>query len=271
MKYFSMNRIAYIGSKKAEERTQEEQQYLDEYSAECAREQAERAKQQEINEKRKKESDEICRQYWAKLKAWEKEQNATTEPETGAFRLKNYSEVLELITDCYAYTVKNNGGSISEDSKKICSLVAFYLTAANEPKPWLYIQGYVGTGKSVLVHAIKHAFYSHANKVLPIVNATKINDIRKNDPDKWQRLLNTRFLCIDDFGTEQITTTQWGATESPVVDLIYHRYDKKLFTIFTSNNKLADGVEQHYGLRVADRLIEMCREIAMYRTTSYRQ
>ena len=75
-------------------------------------------------------------------------------------------------------------------------------------------------------------------------------------------------MVIDDVGVEPSTIKVWGNEISPFVEVIYHRYDRQLFTIVTSN---LDDEElfKRYGPRVADRFAEMFDRIA-FENNSYR-
>lgn len=76
-------------------------------------------------------------------------------------------------------------------------------------------------------------------------------------------------LCIDDMGIEPITVKHYGSEISPFVEVIYHRYKKKLFTVVTSN-LVDEDIKDVYGERVADRFKEMFDKI-YYTHKSYRR
>ena len=82
-------------------------------------------------------------------------------------------------------------------------------------------------------------------------------------------LKNTELLCIDDVGTEPASLKVWGNEVSPLVDLLYHRYDRQLFTIITSNLEGDEDIAKRYGVRVADRFIEMF-DLIGFDNSSYR-
>jgi len=62
----------------------------------------------------------------------------------------------------------------------------------------------------------------------------------------------------------------WGNEISPVMDLIYSRYDTLRPTIITSNLSLAE-MRKFYGERVGDRMQEMFNGIEFAQTLSYRK
>ena len=268
---FSYNRLANINNKPVEQRTEEEKQYLAEYIADLERERQQREEEQKRLEANKAESEQICRKYWAEL--WRKQASKKTEitPE-GKFIFTDYEAVRQSLNKNYDFIVRQYGGTMSSHSVSLCNVTAFYLTNNHELKQWLFLWGGVGVGKTTLSQALVEVFKNQAEKVLKVVNAANINAIKKDNPDEWQRIVNYPYLCIDDLGVEAVKVQQWGATEYPTNELIYNRYDKRLFTVFTSNlNFKNNEIANRYGIRVADRMTEMCRDIEFTQKSSYRQ
>lgn len=54
-----------------------------------------------------------------------------------------------------------------------------------------------------------------------------------------------------------------------MIDLLYYRYDRRLFTIVTSNLD-QEAIEATYGVRIADRMAEMFDRIG-HAGPSYRR
>ena len=271
LKNYSYNRLVYIDSIPEEQRTDEEKQYLADYIADQQREKQRRDDERKRLEANKIESEKLCRAYWSKL--WQEQKTKKTEvtPE-GKFILTDYEAVSISLNKNYDYLVRNNGGTMSNTSVGICNIVAFYLTNKNDTKQWLFLWGGVGVGKTTMSQALVEVFKFHAGKVLKVLNAANINALKQNDPDEWERIKKLPYLCIDDFGVETVKSKQWGTVEYPIVELLYNRYEKRLFTVFTSNlNYKSDEIEQRYGIRVADRMNEMCRDIEFYQKTSFRK
>ena len=102
------------------------------------------------------------------------------------------------------------------------------------------------------------------------VTAIEIFNITKSDDQyRYKRIKDCDVLFIDDLGVEPITAKVWGNEISPITDIIYHRYDKQLCTIVSSN--LSDeALKDRYGLRMADRMAEMFDSINSS-GVSYRQ
>lgn len=70
-------------------------------------------------------------------------------------------------------------------------------------------------------------------------------------------LKGTELLFIDDVGTEATSVKVWGNEVSPMVELLYQRYDRQLFTVITSNLESEDDIVNRYGDRINDRFAEM--------------
>ena len=63
-------------------------------------------------------------------------------------------------------------------------------------------------------------------------------------------------LFIDDLGEESLTVKNYGNEQSPLIEVLYKRYDKRQFTVITTN-KSEEEIQQMYGERIADRFKEM--------------
>lgn len=143
-------------------------------------------------------------------------------------------------------------------------------------KVGLLLYGSIGSGKSTLARAICNLIGILFNSALSAerkgVNRVSALDLAKNvadDPMFFNRLKNAELLFIDDIGTEPASVKSWGNEFSPVVELLYARYDRQLFTIATSNLGESE-FEDRYGIRIYDRIQEMFERIH-YQNKSYRK
>lgn len=93
-------------------------------------------------------------------------------------------------------------------------------------------------------------------------------DVSKNDSEVLRECYNTNLLFIDDLGTEPSSVKDYGTPRTPMVELLYKRYDWKLPVIFTTNYTLSD-IEKVYNARVSDRLKDMC-DLLVFENGSYR-
>ncbi len=167
--------------------------------------------------------------------------------------------------------------------------VAKWITSERS-KPWLVLNGGVGTGKTTMARAtlgtiwsIKRRARQEAKSIhwrkdrsllteedilwlgwefLPcglFVEAQKVVDLANDDTEasKFDTLKHDGILVLDELGTEPTITNHYGTKETPVVELIYARYRECAPLIITTNLN-PDRILEIYGERVADRLEEMC-------------
>lgn len=163
-------------------------------------------------------------------------------------------------------------------------LVAKWLSAeTNNTKPSLMLNGAVGRGKSTIAIAIKEmvASMKSANEQYLIRNRYKLPPEQIRYYEQWSRVhnieyisayeavaddmsfakaCNTPVLIIDDFGVEPLTVKTYGTTCTPIIEIIYKRYNKRMPTIFTTNLSPAK-ISERYGERVWDRMKEWCNFI----------
>ena len=76
----------------------------------------------------------------------------------------------------------------------------------------------------------------------------------------FERYKTKEMLFIDDLGLEPAMVKNFGNEILPIVELLYFRHDRMLFTICTSNLDMND-FEQKYGKRIASRFYEMFNRI----------
>lgn len=152
----------------------------------------------------------------------------------------------------------------SEAFKK-CEVYADELS--RETKHGLLLVGPVGTGKTHLAAAIlKRAF----DKGIPatMVSAPELlQGIQKGFQDPESRYLVEKvktkaFLILDDLGAEM--TTDWVRKEFYL--LLDGRYKREMPTVITTNCSFRE-LEQAAGVRVADRLREMCKVVKISGTS----
>lgn len=128
----------------------------------------------------------------------------------------------------------------------------------------MLITGGVGNGKSYFSFSIANELLKKGVPVVCISINGLLERIRETyntmgKEGEWQVigiLKNAELLVIDDLGTEQ--NTEWSA--SKVFTIIDNRYRNKLPTIITTNLGI-DLLNDRYGERTVDRIIEMCTVI----------
>ena len=151
-------------------------------------------------------------------------------------------------------------------------------------RPGLLLYGTVGSGKSTLARAIceliailhdsplRSERLAVARTSAPeLVELKAAREVRAaaDSEELFARLRGAPMLLIDDLGVEATAVRSWGNCLTPVIDLLYYRYDRRLFTIVTSNLD-QEAIEAAYGVRIADRMAEMFDRIG-HAGPSYRR
>jgi DNA replication protein DnaC len=172
--------------------------------------------------------------------------------------------------------------SVVEDSKsEFCptqNALRILKSGANwmrSGKSGLLLTGGVGTGKTKLMMAFNLLFRYYTGDVqsLKIFSAQKICDMARSkiaaELDTVAKLKTYRYAGIDDLGAEPVTVKDFGTDLSPVIDILYARYDQGLTTLITTNDS-PDAIRTKYGERIYDRIIEQY-DIIVFNFKSFRQ
>lgn len=181
-------------------------------------------------------------------------------------------------------------GLVCEDTDELSaklSQVAGWLTSVNT-RPGMLLYGGVGNGKTTMVRAIAAHIWSLRTSAEELVK--ECNPIRTTEQaDKAQaqifdamlhlpkpmfytaraiceldeasrKNLERGFLIIDDLGCEPSVVNVYGTKMTPVLNLIFARYDNMTPTIATTNLSL-DEIGEIYGERALDRFNEVFARI----------
>ena len=190
-------------------------------------------------------------------------------------------DVYEMLKIAYSANVARCGYIFSEDAetqKKIHGM-AGWLTSS-KAKPGMLLCGTCGNGKTTLAESAREVINTLLNpesspNVIPHVpqmiriNALKITQAYTEQKGEYERWKVCPMLMIDDLGVEPAEIRVYGNVVSPLVEMLYERYDRKLMTVITSNlTKKAIG--EVYGPRIVERVIEMCNIMA-FTHKSYRK
>lgn len=146
--------------------------------------------------------------------------------------------------------------------------------ALNNPAYSYYIFGDCGSGKSFLASLItkqviqstlQSGLFLTATNIIYTLNPYKSTKQLKED-EEYQvprhSIYNCGVLVIDDLGVENSS----NLNQSILFDLINHRYNEDLQTIFTSNFNIIDlqkRLKSYEGGRIGRRITEMCKPISL--------
>ena len=117
----------------------------------------------------------------------------------------------------------------------------------DRPKPWLYVHGPTGVGKTHLAVAIANALQELGSSVTFWSVPNLFDDLRHaySNPNEaafytlFDSVRNSELLILDDFGTQQMT--DWALEK--LYQLISHRHDRLLPTVITSQYILWKGAD----------------------------
>lgn len=180
-----------------------------------------------------------------------------------------------LLTEAYKVEVERRSRTYiaNEKTEEYIRRVAVFLTVGGQ-KFGLMFCGQCGNGKTTMVKAMQAAINSLINnnyfKNPTGLTALDAKDyvLRSRDLHELENLRNKKMLFIDDLGREPAEVLEYGNRLNPVTDLIEYRYDKQLFTGFTTNLTPKE-IREVYGDRVADRFNEML-EVIVFENKSFR-
>lgn len=114
--------------------------------------------------------------------------------------------------------------------------------------------GQPGNGKTTLMNALHRVCRLKGNHGL-LTSGKKIVKAVEDGMDV-EVFQDERLMFIDDLGAERKEIQDYGNILTPMVDLLEHRYAKRLFTVVTTNLD-ADQLQEKYGARLRDRFREM--------------
>ena len=176
------------------------------------------------------------------------------------------ASVPEMLKLCYQQEVEQRGYSFKDDTATNQHIQMAAKWLVGEKREFgLFIYGEPGNGKTTLTRAIRKLIvllyanephYENRKGVVSI-SALDLATIAKEEQNhRIRQLKEAELLHIDDVGTEPASVKVWGNEVSPLVEVIYSRYDAMLYTVITSNLSDED-IMPRYGNRIYDRFREM--------------
>lgn len=194
---------------------------------------------------------------------------ATTEV-PARFKLDyGYDDVVKMLEEVYRHNVCLRKGSYQDKhAKQYIQKAAKWITT--DLKPGLLLYGSVGSGKTTLSDSLLRMIATlRPSESIYRRTALQITSEAKEDSERYKSTVRSKMLFIDDLGIEPETVKVYGNEISPIVELLYYRYEKQLFTIITTN-LLLEQMGKRYGPRIEDRFAEMFDRI-YFNNTSYRK
>lgn len=162
---------------------------------------------------------------------------------------------------------RNEQNSFVIDSKNRAVIQQLYCYANMNNKfighlhKGLLLVGKYGCGKTLLLEAFSQVYNTpiHAAPLTyPIISFYKSMEVIELAQKNGVRSLALAPLAIDDLGREPKQVVDFGNTRSPMVELLYERYDKGSWTHATSNFSLDTLCsEAFYGPMLGDRFRTM--------------
>ncbi|MEO8457626.1 MAG: ATP-binding protein, partial [Chloroflexota bacterium] len=136
---------------------------------------------------------------------------------------------------------------LAETPKELTDIQAIQRIAmkyAEEPQDWLVIAGQTGRGKTRLAAAIGNYCRASGQQVMFVVVPDLLDELRSaynpqnpaNFDTIFDRVRNMPLLILDDLGAQ--SGTAWA--DEKLFQLINHRYNASLPTVFTTNLKAAE-------------------------------
>lgn len=137
---------------------------------------------------------------------------------------------------------------------------AFYAAQkyAERPQGWLIMFGNYGAGKTHLAAAIANELLNNHYRVLFAVVPDLLDHLRATFgpsseveyDERFEAIRDVQVLILDDLGTEN--TTPWAREK--LFQIVNHRYNYALSTVFTSNRKPED-IDPRIFSRMSDRAL----------------
>ncbi|NWJ46607.1 MAG: ATP-binding protein [Chloroflexi bacterium] len=145
---------------------------------------------------------------------------------------------------------------------------------ARDPNGWLLFFGNFGTGKTHLAAAIANyalrnlkmkVYFTAVPDLLDYLRASfDPNSTGGSYDDRFEEIKNVPLLILDDLGTEN--ASPWAREK--LYQLINHRYNLKLPTVFTTNVDM-DMLDGRIRSRIGD--AALCRLVLFNQADDYRQ
>lgn len=182
--------------------------------------------------------------------------------------------VYDDLLQCFSHAVCVSGKKMQliPEVEKVLRNVAAWMKSG---KSGLLLCGKCGTGKTKVMQALSYLFHFYENErnTLRVHSAVSITEMSVSKEEKdvvtYGILKTSKYVGIDDLGTEPVNVKNWGTDTSPVIDVIYHRYNTMKVTVLSTNLNM-ERIGEKYGERISDRICEQYDRI-IFNFQSFRQ
>lgn len=175
----------------------------------------------------------------------------------------------------YIYEVEARGREIVHDDMTQQLVCKIGLWLATTRKTGLLLYGKVGTGKTTMMKAMYQVVRNGATGWTEVcyVSATNLVDqflaYQDGKASRYLEYAESKILFIDDLGSEPVRCMTYGMERTPILDVLYHRYNQQLITVISTNLEDQELTER-YGARMQDRMSETFDRL-YYAGKSYRR
>ena len=179
--------------------------------------------------------------------------------------------VREVLAACVARRVADRGMPLNiEAATPGIERATRWLTTLG--KPWLFLSGNVGTGKTTLMRSILQVLLI-CGVSAKMFRASDFPVLFLNNIEQTERQILRGEWCevllLDDVGVDQFEYKEYGNAIRPFVKVIEERYNRQL-PLVVSTNLTGEEIRATYGERTIDRIKEMAVGIK-YKGESFRK
>ena len=166
-------------------------------------------------------------------------------------------ETAAMVRAAYEYRVSVKGGGTFKSTPEIEDNIRKAAQWLGHGRSLgLVLNGGLGNGKTTLAKALGDTLRILRNIYPEMVAAQDFVHWYQREDERADSAMRSKFLMLDDIGTEAVSVKSYGTEYTPVIELLYKRYDTDKPTIVTTN-LTREQFYKTYGPRVADRMKQM--------------
>ena len=138
--------------------------------------------------------------------------------------------------------------------KEAIRTIARFMTDKEDYHFGIMLCGQPGNGKTTLMQSLYDLCRFMGEHPLSTSGKRVIDSVEQGLP--LGAFQDEKLMFIDDLGAERKELQEYGNVLTPMIDLLEHRYSRRLFTVVTTNLD-ASQLGEKYGARLRDRFREM--------------